>query len=280
MASNVCGMTYLVTGATGSVGRHVVAHLLSAGHRVRVLTRDPSRAPEGVEVVQGDLRHVETLPLEGVTGVHLIDAADSSYTPLQNGPEIVEALRRAGVRKVTLLSGWSPGTLEPAVTGSDLDWTYVQPTEFMANALAWAESVRTRGAIEEPFAATKTAMVHEADIGAVIATVLTEDGHGGHSYGLTGPELLDVPAKVRILSEAIGREIAFTELTVDETRERYRAQGVPEEMIEFQIEVFGNVPEGAYQVTPTVQQVTGRPPRTFAQWAAEHAEAFSPGRGA
>ncbi|SPL92270.1 Oxidoreductase [[Actinomadura] parvosata subsp. kistnae] len=261
------------------MGRHVVAYLLEAGHRVRALTRDPGRArlPEGVEVVQGDLGRTETLrpALKGVEGVHLIDAADSAYAPLRNGPEIVEAIRKAGVGKVTLLSGWSPGTLEPAVTGSDLAWTYVQPTEFMANALAWAEPVRESGLIEEPFAATKTAMVHEADIGAVIATALTEDGHEGRSYGLTGPELLDVPAKVRILSEAIGREIAFRELTVDEMRERYRAQGVPEEMIEFQIEVFGNVPEGAYQVTPTVEEVTGRPPRTFARWAAEHAAAFT-----
>ncbi|UBU11908.1 NmrA family NAD(P)-binding protein [Nonomuraea gerenzanensis] len=277
-------MTYLVTGATGSVGRHVVAHLLDAGHRVRALTRDLARAklPEGVEVVRGDLSRTESIvpALKGVEGVHLIDAADSAYAPLQNGAELVEAVRAAGVSKVTLLSGWSPGTLEAAVTGSDLAWTYVQPTEFMANALAWAEPVRTKGLIEEPFAATRTAMVHEADIGAVIATALTEDGHAGHSYGLTGPELLDVPAKVRILSEAIGREIAFRELTVDEMRERYRAEGVPEQLIEFQIQVFGNVPEGAYQVTATVEQVTGRPPRTFAQWAAEHAEWFSPGRGA
>ncbi|MEV4171126.1 NAD(P)H-binding protein [Nonomuraea sp. NPDC049709] len=272
-------MTYLVTGATGSVGRHVVAHLLRAGHRVRALTRDPGRArlPREVEVVRGDLARTDTLvpALRGVTGVHLIDVADSAYAPLQNGREIVELVRDAGVRKVTLLSGWSAGTLEPAVIGSDLDWTYVQPTEFMANALAWAEPVRTRGVVEEPFGATRTAMVHEADIGAVVATALTEDGHRGHSYGLTGPELLDVPAKVRILSEAIGREIAFVELTVDEMRERYRAQGVPEEMIEFQIDVFGNVPADAYRVTPTVEQVTGRPPRTFAQWAAEHVDRFS-----
>ncbi|WP_188191633.1 NAD(P)H-binding protein [Nonomuraea sp. SYSU D8015] len=277
-------MTYLVTGATGSVGRHVVGHLVRMGQRVRALTRDPARArlPEGVEVVQGDLSRAETLVpvLQGVAGVHLIDVGGPDYTPLPNGEEIVELIAAAGVRRVTLLSGWSQGTLEPAVTASDLAWTYVQPTEFMANALAWAESVRTRGVIEEPFGATKTAMVHEADIGAVIATALTEDGHAGHSYGLTGPELLDMPAKVAILSEAIGREIAFVELTVDQMRERYRAQGVPEEMIEFQIEVFGNVPEDAYQVTPIVEQVTGRPPRTFAQWAAEHAGVFSPGRGA
>ncbi|GAA3679181.1 NAD(P)H-binding protein [Nonomuraea antimicrobica] len=271
-------MTYLVTGATGSVGRHVVAHLLEAGHRVRALTRDPGRArlPEAVEVVQGDLGKVETLwpALEGVTGVHLIDVADSGYTPLANGPEIVEAVRKAGARKATLLSSWSAGTLEPAVLSSDLEWTYVQPTEFMANALAWAEPVRTRGVVEEAFPATRTPMVHEADIGAVIATALTEDGHHGRSYGLTGPELLDVPAKLRILAEAAGREITLVELTVDELRERYRAQGMPEEMIEFRIEIFGNVPDDAYQVTDTIEEVTRRPPRTFAQWAAEHAGSF------
>lgn len=271
-------MTFLVTGATGSVGRHVVAELLKAGHPVRALTRDPARAnlPESVEVVRGDLSRVETFApaLDGVAGVHLIDVGGENYAPLPNGKEIVDLVARAGVRRVTLLSSWAPGTLEPAVTGSDLEWTYVMPTEFMANALAWAEPVRTRGVVEEPFGATRTAMVHEADIGAVIATALTEDGHAGKSYGLTGPELLDVPAKTRIIGEAIGREIAFVELTVDQMRERERARGVPEEMIEFQVEVFGNMPEEAYQITSTVQEVTGRPPRTFRRWAAEHAAAF------
>lgn len=271
-------MTYLVTGATGSVGRHVVDELLRAGHPVRALTRDPARAalPEGVQVVRGDLGRTETLApaLDGVTGVHLIDVGGANYAPLPNGQEIADLLARSGVRRVTLLSGWAPGTLEPAVTGGDLEWTYVQPTEFMANALAWTESVRAGGVVEEPFGATRTAMVHEADIGAVIATALTEDGHAGRSYGLTGPELLDMPAKVRVLGEALGREIAYVELTVEQMRERYRAQGVPEEMIAFQIEAFGEVPEGAYRVTPTVEQVIGRPPRTFRQWAEEHAEAF------
>ncbi|MFG3440168.1 NAD(P)H-binding protein [Nonomuraea sp. NPDC047897] len=271
-------MTYLVTGATGSVGRHVVDELLRAGHPVRALTRDPARAalPEGVQVVRGDLTRTTTLApaLDGVTGVHLIDVGGPNYTPLPNGQEIVDLLARAGVRRVTLLSSWAPGTLEPAVTGSDLEWTYVQPTEFMANALAWAESVRTGGVVEEAFGATRTAMVHEADIGAVIAAALTEDGHAGNSYGLTGPELLDMPAKVRILAQAIGREITYVELTVEQLRERHRAQGVPQEMIDFHVAAFGEVPEDAYQVTPTIEQVTGCPPRTFRQWAQEHAGAF------
>ncbi|MEV0586281.1 NAD(P)H-binding protein [Nonomuraea sp. NPDC050310] len=268
-------MTILVTGATGAVGRHVVRELLERGQQVRAMTRNPAKAafPAEVEVVQGDLTDLASFAaaLEGVRAVHLIDVSGDDYTPLRNGEEIVQLL--AG-RKVTLLSSWGEGTLEPALRASDLDWAYIQPTEFMSNALAWAEPVRKHNRIEEAFASTKTVMVHEGDIGAVIAVVLTSDGHTGRSYGLTGGERLDIPAKVRLLGEAIGREIEFVELTVDQLREKYRREGVPEHMVDFQIRVFGEVAEDAYQPSSTVQDLTGRPPRTFAQWAAENADAF------
>ncbi|MFI6479555.1 SDR family oxidoreductase [Nonomuraea sp. NPDC050663] len=270
-------MTYLVTGATGAVGRHVVTSLLERGVRVRALTRSASRArfADEVEVVEGDLTRLDTIvpALEGVAGVHLIDTADSDYTPLRNGSELVKLLEG---RKVTLLSSWGEGTLEPALRASTLDWTYIQPTEFMSNALAWAQSVRLSNRIEEPFAATKTVMVHEADIGAVIAHVLTSDGHTGKTYGLTGGERLDIPTKVRILGEAIGREIEFVELSIEQMRAKYAAEGVPEEMIDFQIRVFGDVDPDAYQPSSTVADLLGRTPLTFAQWAAEHADAFRP----
>ncbi|WP_084960076.1 NAD(P)H-binding protein [Thermoactinospora rubra] len=263
-------MTILVTGATGTVGRHVVRELLDRGATVRALTRDPATAdlPAGVEVVRGDLTRADTLApaLEGVTGVHLIDAADDDYTTLPNGEEIVKLLDG---RKVTLLSAMGPGTLEPALRASDLEWTYVQPTEFMSNALEWSEPVRAHGRIEEAFPRTKTCMVHEADIGAVIATVLTSDGHAGQTYGLTGPERLDVYDKARILGAATGREIEVVELTLDDLR----ARGVPQQYLEFLSMAF-DVPEDAYQVVDTVERVTGRAPRTFAQWAEEHAPAF------
>ncbi|WP_326821490.1 NAD(P)H-binding protein [Streptosporangium sp. NBC_01756] len=270
-------MTILVTGATGTVGRHMVDELLQAGRRVRALTRDPSRAdlPAEVEIVAGDLTATDSLlpALDGVTGIHLITFGGADYGPLRNGPEIVESAVKAGVRKVTVLGGWDEGTLEPAVRAGDLDWTFLQPTEFMSNALHWTEAVRA-GVVREPFGDATTAMVHEADIAAVAAKALTEDGHAGRTYGLTGPERLTTRDKVRIIGETIGRTIEFVELTEAQAREKMAAEGQPEELIDFLINVFGNVPEEPNIVNSTVEQVTGRPARTFAQWAAEHADAF------
>ncbi|MDP9849574.1 NAD(P)H-binding protein [Streptosporangium lutulentum] len=271
-------MTILVTGATGTVGRHVVGELVQAGRRVRALTRNPVRAdlPAGVEVVAGDLTVTDSLvpALDGVTAVHLITFGGDDYGSLRNGQEIVELAVKAGVRKVTVLGGWDEGTLEPAVRTCDLDWTFLQMTEFMANALQWAEAVRTEGTVREPFADATTAMVHEADIAAVAARALVEEGHAGKTYGLTGPERLSTRDKVRLIGEAIGREIRFVELTEEQAREKMAAEGQPEEMIEFLVNVFGNVPEEPNIVNSTVETVTGRPARTFAQWAAEHAGAF------
>jgi uncharacterized protein YbjT (DUF2867 family) len=128
--------------------------------------------------------------------------------------------------------------------------------------------------VREPYGDAVTAMVHEADIAAVAARALVEEGHAGRTYGLTGPERLSTRDKVRIIGEAIGREVPFVELTEEQAREKMAAEGQPEEMIEFLINVFGNVPEEPNIVNSNVEKVTGRPARTFAQWAAEHTDAF------
>ncbi|MEU0569049.1 NmrA family NAD(P)-binding protein [Nonomuraea sp. NPDC005983] len=272
-------MTVLVTGATGTVGRLVVDELVKAGHQVRALTRNPTKAglPEGVEVVAGDMAAPETLEaaFHGVTAAHLINFAGDDYAPLENGDKIAELAVRSGVRKVTVLGGRADGPLEQALAATGLEWTLLNPVEFMANTLQWwAQSIRTEGMIREPFGGRLSAMVHESDIAAVAAAVLTSDGHAGRSYTLTGPEAITTAEKVRILGEAIGSEITFVELTPDEARAKWRGDGMGEQTIEFLIGALGNTPEIGYTVVPTVEQVTGRPPRSFAQWAAEHADAF------
>jgi uncharacterized protein YbjT (DUF2867 family) len=117
-------------------------------------------------------------------------------------------------------------------------------------------------------------MIHEADIAAVAATVLGEDGHARKSYILTGPEALTPSEMVRLIGMAIGRHLRFVELTEAQAREQWQEAGYPEDVIEFFVWALGNTPPEGYTVIPTVEQVTGRPPRTFAQWAMEHAEAF------
>ncbi|MYS94517.1 MULTISPECIES: NAD(P)H-binding protein [Streptomyces] len=269
----------LVTGATGTVGRQVVAELLARGHEVRVLTRDAAKAafPAGVEVVEGDLTESDGLApaLEGVSGLHLITFGGAAFTPLETGPRILELARSAGVRRITVLHGGGPTPLEDAVRADDgVDWTVLKPVEFMANALEWADGITASGEVREPFVARLSAMVHEGDIGAVAAVALTEEGHAGQEYVITGPEVLTVADKVKTIAAAVGREIALVELTEEQAVEQWRAAYLPEDVIGFLLEVYGNTPEAGRTVSGTVEKVTGRPARTFAQWAAEHADAF------
>jgi uncharacterized protein YbjT (DUF2867 family) len=284
-------VTVLVTGATGTVGRHVVRHLLEAGQKVRALTRNPAGAdlPDGVEVVAGDLGETRSLApaFDGVEAAHLINF-HGDYRPLRNGQQIADLAGRSGLRKVTLLGGWEESTLEPAVRAGALEWTALRPIEFMANTLAdWGERLRTEGVVHEPYGDRMSAPVHEADIAAVAAVALTEDGHAGRTYHLTGPEVVTPRDKVRILAAATGRDLRFDELSPERAREEW-ANRLPDllvlrvlgdgiataERIELLLRLYGNIPEIGYTVTDTVERVTGRPARTFARWAAEHADRF------
>lgn len=268
----------LVAGATGTVGSQLVNQLAEAGHQVRALTRNPAKAsfPAAVEVVAGDLTAPETLAsaLEGVTGLHLINFGGDDYATLQTGGAIIDLAKQAGVQRVTVLLGGEKGSVEQAVKASDLAWTLLQPVEFMSNMLEWVEPIRTEGVVRQPFANRRTAIVHEADIAAVAAAALTQDGHGGKTYTITGPEVLTPPQMLQMIGAAIGRELQFVELTETQAREQWKAAGFNDETIEFFVWVHGNTPEIGYTVTTTVQQVTGRPARTFAQWVAEHADTF------
>lgn len=270
---------HLVAGATGTVGREVVRELLARGQAVRALTRDPAKArfPEGVEAVRGDLGDPATLEgaLAGVTGLHLITFSGGEYEPLETGPEILALARAAGVRRVTVLNGGGPTPLQDAVCASELDWTVVAPVEFMANSLEWAEAVQADGEVRAPFVDRLSAVVHEGDIGAVIAVALTEDGHAGQEYLVTGPEALTVREKVAALAEARGADIALVELSEEEAAAGMRAQGHDEETIAWLIDVYKNTPSEGRTVTDIVPRVTGRPARTYAQWAREHAERFA-----
>ncbi|GAA2584432.1 NAD(P)H-binding protein [Actinomadura fulvescens] len=272
-------MTFLVTGATGTVGRLVVEELRAAGRPVRALTRNPDKAafPEGVEVVGGDLARLDSLAgaFDGVEAVHLINFAGDDYTPLPDGAGLAKLVAEAGVRRVTVLGGRAAGELEQALAATGIEWTLLEPVEFMSNTLRWwAQTIKTEGVIKEPFGDRLSALVHERDIAAVAATVLVEGGHSGETCTLTGPEAITLREKVAILSTAIGRDVRFVELTVDEARAKWRGDGMGEETIEFLVNALGNTPEAGYTVVPTVKEITGREARTFAQWAAENADSF------
>ncbi|ASO21701.1 uncharacterized protein YbjT (DUF2867 family) [Actinoalloteichus hoggarensis] len=273
--------TVLVAGATGNVGRPLVEQLVAAGHHVRALTRDPRKAdlPAGAEAVAGNLADPAGLAaaFDGVDAAHLIGFDGADFSPLTTGPEITALATRAGVRRVTVLRGdLTKGPFEEAVEASGLAWTYLSPVEFMSNALEWAESVRQEGVVREGFAESRSAMIHEADIAAVAATVLggDDDAHSGQEYWLTGPEVLTPPDKVRVIGEVLGRDVRYVELSQEEVVAAWRANGCSDADVEFFLAMRTETPEVGRTVLPTVEQVTGRRARTFAQWVRENAGAF------
>ncbi len=267
-------MTVLVTGATGNTGRHVVAELVRRGERVRALTRAPSRArlPDGVELVEGTHTAPETPTgaLDGVTKLHITVTAGLADV----GAELVNRAVDAGVRRMTIVWGGYVGPTEQAMADSGVEWTRLEPQEFMSNTLTWVDSVRAANVVREPFD-LPSAVVHEADIGAVAATALVEDGHSGRVYNLTGPEALTTRERIAILASALGRDIALEQITRQRAIDRLLADGVSVADAEYVVGWHSSPPPEASTVVGTVEAVTGRPARTFARWVSEHAGRFS-----
>lgn len=269
----------LVTGATGNVGRHLVSQLLSTGHKVSALTRNPESAnlPSETEVIPGNLTDTQSLftAFEGINAVYLISFNGEDFSPLTNGVEIMELAKKSGVEKVIVLkSEMVKSALDEAVEKSGIAWTKLLPVEFMSNTLEWAASIKREDVVREAFPDAKSAMIHEADIATVAAEALTKDGHAGKEYWLTGAEALTITDRVNVFSAVLGREIRYIELSKEETIRKWQEQYYSEDDIAFFLEMRTNPPEAGYTILPTVEQITGKPPRSFASWVAEHATAF------
>jgi uncharacterized protein YbjT (DUF2867 family) len=272
----------LVTGATGNVGSEVAGVLLDAGVPVRALVRAADRAlPQGAEVVVGDLNDpasfTEALP--GCRGAFLL----SGY---QGMPDLLSGLRDAGVERVVLLSGGAAVASdtdnavsryqiasEQAVRDSGIAWTILRPYAFAANALRWVPELRAGDVVRVPFADVANAVIDPFDIARVAATALLSGEHDGREYQLSGPESLLPADQLRILGQLLGRELVMDALSDDEARADMEA-AMPVEYVDafFSFYVRGTIDES--RVLPTVQDVTGTPPRSFRDWAQRHLDAF------
>ncbi|MQM25977.1 SDR family oxidoreductase [Glycomyces albidus] len=269
-------MTILVTGAAGNVGRHLVEQLAAAGHPVRALTRDPAKArfPEVVEAVEGDFADTASLEraLDGATGLHLMTAFGPKNETVPHSAQLASAALEAGVKRVTLLWNGYRGPVEEAFAA--LNPTELQPGEFMSNALTWAEEIKAEGVVREAFGHIGHAPVHEGDIAAVAAVALTTDDLAGQRLPLTGPEVLNLPDQIGAINDATGRDVRFEALNEDEGRLRMQALGYDEPTIDYVLGWRADPPAWTQRPSDTVERVTGRPARTFAEWAREHADAF------
>ncbi len=285
----------LVTGATGKSGREIVTQLSAAGAQVRALVRDPAKAAwlaalPGVEIVQGDLSKPETLPaaLAHVGHVLLLSPATPNSGSEQNNL-IAAAMRAAAPPHIVKFSAlgadanapegflrWH-GQIEGQLEASGLYYTNLQPTVFMQEMLnSWAG----QKTIYLPMAETPIALVDTRDIAAVAVKALTEAGHAGKSYPITGPAALTMREMAAQISAATGEQVNYVNVTPEQWAQSLRDMKLPEWLISGLGQLYDNLRAGGgAEVSGTVRAVAGKEPITFAEFAREHAAQFK-GAGA
>ncbi|WP_405820770.1 NAD(P)H-binding protein [Streptomyces sp. NBC_00838] len=270
----------LVTGATGKSGRRVVGQLRSKGLPVRAAARNGEHAFDWTDSRSWDSA------LEGVRSLYLVQLDGTKLVR----PFVERALRH-GVRRIVLASGRgiddpdyakdSGGVLEgildseAAVRESGLEWTISRPGWFAQNFSEgfFADAVRT-GELRLPAGDGGASFVDAEDIAAVVVAALTEDGHTGRTYELSGPRAVTLTEAAATISTAAGREIRYVPVSVAEYVADLVHQGLPAADAEAFADVVAPLREGrdAY-VSDGVQRALGRAPRSFAQFATATAEA-------
>ncbi|WP_214411031.1 NAD(P)H-binding protein [Sphaerisporangium fuscum] len=273
-----------MTGATGNVGRRVLARLLSENVTVRALVRTATaELPPRVEVAAGDLADPAGLedPLRDVDAVFLVwpfltaDGADQVVKAIAHRARRLVYLSSAGVADDARRQGdpinQMHADLERLIAETGVAATVLRADTIASNARGWIGQVRAGDVVRGPDIAG-TAVVHEDDIAEVAARVLTDDRHAGGTHVLTGPQVLSRADQVRLLGEALERPLRFQPVPAEEARRQMLADGRPPALVEALLAATAR--PRSELTTDTVERITGAPARGFAQWAREHAGEF------
>jgi uncharacterized protein YbjT (DUF2867 family) len=280
---------YLVTGATGNVGGPVARQLHERGHGVRALVRNPSRAaslPAGIELATGDLNDQESVSkaVQGVEAIFLMQVGGR----LEQTKTMITAARNAAVPRIVLLSSVGARLLpldgnpmptalaarEQVLRESGLGVTYLRPCTFASNALWWRDSIRA-GKVVDATGDGRLAVIDPEDIARVAVAALTEDGHAGKGYLLTGPEALTSREQVETIAEVIGRSIVFEDVTPHEFAQAAIQRGTSPEQAHLMERLNETLrARRAVDITDDVENITGIAPGTFRGWCERNASAF------
>jgi uncharacterized protein YbjT (DUF2867 family) len=277
-------MTIVITGATGNVGRPLVAELAAAGAKVRAITRSPNTAefPPAVQVLSSVS---DALP--GATAVFL-----NSRALGQSLPEVVAQARNAGVAKLVALSainadddfsrqpsrvrGDRNKEVEQLAIDSGLTWVSLRPTVFATNfAGMWSAQIRAGDVVAGPYAAASTAPIIESDIAAVAAQALLTDELDGQRIPLTGPQAFTNSELVEVIGAVLGRSLQYREVPAEVVRQRFIDIGFGAEFADAYNAMLAETLDKPALVTHDVEKIVGRPALTFAEWLSAHRNIFT-----
>jgi uncharacterized protein YbjT (DUF2867 family) len=282
-------MTIVVTGATGNVGRPLVAELVAAGARVRAVTRTPETAgfPAGVDVVDSAAD-----ALTGASAVFLNSRALGEQLP-----GVVARWGSAGVTKLVALSainadddfsrqpsrfrGDRNKEVEQLAVESGLAWVSLRPTVFATNfAGMWSAQIRAGDVVAGPYAAASTAPIVERDISAVAARALLTDELVGQRIPLTGPQAFTNSELAEVIGTVLGRPLQYREVPTELVRQRFIGIGFGADFADAYMSMLAATLGKPALVTHDVEKILGRPATPFAQWVSEHRDVFTQSEGA
>jgi uncharacterized protein YbjT (DUF2867 family) len=282
----------LITGATGNVGSAVLDILSSTDANLRALVHDEPKAQSlrdrGVEAILGDFLDPESLApaLEGVgtvlliTPIHpeqvrqaanVIEAARDS----DNDPRIVRLSVAQASHEAPTKNSRQHAQIEEELISSRLPYTLLRPTTFMQNTLATARAVASEGRNYQPFKDGKLGMIDARDMGKVAAKVLTEEGHEGKTYTLTGPAAISFYDIAEMLSEVLGKKVDYVPISLEKAKEAMLGMGLSEWKAEVLIEYARAHSQGYSNfTTEDVEQLTGHPATSYREFATNFTRAF------
>jgi uncharacterized protein YbjT (DUF2867 family) len=280
-------MTILITGATGNIGGEVIEHLLPKQVPIRGLVRDRTNASKladrGVDLAVGDLSQPDTLisALQGIETAFLVLPNLPNQVELECG--FIDAAKRSGVTHIVKLSvmaaGEVPSTfqtwhhrIEQHLERSGINWTQLRPNMLMQNMRWFAQTIAKTGAIYNCVGDTPISHIDARDVAAVAAICLTEPGHAGQRYALTGAAAITFAQIAELFGRELDRSIAYVDLPPADLKSARLAGGEPEWYLDAELELFASWRQGAgTAVTDCVRQITHQPPTSYAEFAREYA---------
>ncbi|HET7664801.1 MAG TPA: NAD(P)H-binding protein [Mycobacterium sp.] len=276
--------TILVTGASGNVGRPLVAELAAAGVEVRAVTRLPdiARFPTGVKVVG-----TAAQGLPGASAVFLNSRALGDELE-----SVVRAARREGVKRLVALSainadddfsrqpsrfrGDRNKEVEQLAVDSGLEWVSLRPTVFITNFFGmWAPQIQAGDVVNGPYATASTAPIVDRDISAVAAQALLTDEFVGRRIPLTGPEAFTNTELVEVVGAVLDRPLRYQEVPAALVRQRFIGLGFSQAFADAYLAFLEATVAKPALVTHEVEKILGRPAATFAEGVAAHRELFT-----
>ena len=273
----------VVTGGTGRVGRQVVAQLRERNLKVRVVSRRPGQPQAGVETAAADLADPAALEpaLRGADALFLLWPFTSAELTATLAPQVAKLAARHVARIVYLSAqpaAERPGSFwaltERAIEDSGSEWTFLRPVGFASNTLMWADQIRSGDVVRWPFGAAARSLIDERDIAAVAAQALTQDGHAGSRYLLSGPAVLTQAEQLAAIGRALGRDLTWEELPRPAAQQALTAAWGDPGFAASALDTWERFVTHPEVVTSTVRDLTGVPAHTFADWAAANASAF------